>query len=855
MSFNDRNEFINAQSSEKITLAHVEARARLFEWTLHSGNTWKKVVPNFVVGLKQDQSNLTMVNDLGSVGEGAFYYDTVTGTLYAYFNSAADPITIQAIVTYKFFYADGTATLSWDLTNTGKHVPYEGRIKSSPGYKHKIGIDQSLTSVVGNGTLKLENSDGGLDDKFDTLIYENRDVTIYSWNRDLDFDQAKIIYRGKITNKSYDTKSASFSIKDSLFNLEQAIPLEPYTDTDNVNDDIKGRYKRQIFGRVDGLKLQSIDQIGEGYALTGTVQADAGSQTVTGTGTQFLAETSPDDKITLGSQEFTIDDVVSDTELTVDASTTFGFTGITATVLPDIPTTNKNRVYFVAGHACSNLTYSIVSILQLNRIVLSSTVGLIVGDLIEFANGERKEIKTVAPGNIVVLTSNIIVEPVISSNIIRQPIQKLYKERSLINADNFTVNNVGSPTNQCTVTLDSTVEFDLTRAITLGFDLAFTNASRVITTPDDVDLRETLSPRDWIRPSNIAYTTYYEVLSVTETQVQLRVAFADPTISGSVTAKLPDYIADDTIMSAEVIGKTVDGEPFGEWIEKAPQAVRDILTQIAIPTTLINDTSFVDALVDTDQVLSLSLPLSPSGGSVKAKTAIDLINKSVFGSLTLDNDLKLKYKILQTDTPENPIIVRDQDLIDWSIKTTNGKNFRDALVRYRHKDVDRVSLEVGNQVKKFTNEFVRDYIETSKLEEFDAYIFNDTDAQIYAERQTYYNQLGRTDIKLVSDLRFENVEIGDVMQLEMKRLYKRKGSDSSRKKLAIVIGKSVTGKQVNIELTDLGNLFNSSAMIAPDTTNDFSSATEDEKLKYGYITDTEGIVDGDESTANTNLIS
>lgn len=854
MSFQNRTEFTKAQSSEKITLAHIEARTRLFEWTSEGGNVWSKTVPYFVVGLKQDQANMVDHGQLAGLNEGMFYYDTVEGKLYAHFDGGVDPTTIQAIVTYRFFYATGPCTLSYDLTITGKHVPYEGRILSSPGYRHKIGIDQSLTSVVGSGTLKLENGDGGLDDKFDTLLYENRDVVIYSWNRDLDFDEAKIIYRGKITNKSYTDKSASFVIKDTLFNLEQALPLDVYTDSDNVNDDIKGRYKRQLYGRIDGLKLQSVDQIGDGYAITGTVEASAASQTLTGTGTSFLSETSPGDVITIGTQEFTIEAVVSDTEITLDATTTFAFTGSTAILKPEIPTTNKNRTYFVSGHACSNLQYGITNVIQLNRIQLTSTVGLRVGDFVEFANGERKEIKTVAPNNIIVLRSNLVEEPAVLSSIIRQPVQRLYKSASTINAENFTVNNLGAPTNQCTVTLSDTVEFDLARPVTLGFDLQFTNSSRVVTTPDNVDLRDTLSPRDWIRPNNITYTTYYEILSVDENQLELREVFSEPTISGGVTAKLPDYIGDDTIISAEVIGKTVGGEPGGEWIETAPQAVKDILEQINIPAANINDTSFTDALSDTSQTLSLTLPLTPTGQAVTAKYAIDLINKSVFGALTLDNELKLKYKILQTDTPDDPIKVRDEDLINWSINTTNGKNFRDSLVRYRHKDIDRISLSAGNQVKTFTNEFVRDYIETSKLQEFEAYIFDETDAEIFAERQAYYNRLGRTDIKLQTDLRFEEVEIGDVMQLEMARLYKRLGADNSRKKLAMVIGKTVDGEKVTLELTDFGNLFNSTAVIAPDDTNDYSSATEEEKLKYGFITNDEGIVDSDETTANINLI-
>ena len=309
-----------------------------------------------------------------------------------------------------------------------------------------------------------------------------------------------------------------------------------------------------------------------------------------------------------------------------------------------------------------------------------------------------------------------------------------------------------------------------------------------------------------------------------------------------VTGKLPDYIGDESILSAEVLGKTVNGEPGGLWIQTGAQAVRDILTQIQVSSDIINEASFTTATQVGRQLISLAVPTSIGGSSVRAKDIIDKINKSIFGCVTLDNDLKLKYKILQDDIPDNPVIVNDEDLIKWNIQTTSGKNFRDSLVRYRHKDIDRASLESGSLVKTFSSVFINRYIETSKLEEFDAYLFNDNEANIFSERQVYFNRIGQSTIFLDTDLRFENVEIGDVMQLQMKRLYLRLGGDTSRKKIAIVVGKTVDGEKVSLELSDLGNTFSTSSVITPNTTNQFSSATEDEKLKYGFITDNQGIV-------------
>ena len=851
MSFENRTEFITAQASEKLTLATVEARARLYEWVVHSGSIYKKTLSYYAVDLYENQTQMTEVADLGSVTEGEWYYDPSTSILYAHFTGSVDPTTLSAIVTYRLFYATGPCVATADFTDSSPQVRYDGRIIRAPGYKHKVGIEQNLTSIVGQGWMQLNNVDGGLDEIFDTLIFENQRVVIYSWNRNLDISEARIIYRGRITNKSYTTEHIGFTIKDGIFDLENAIPQAVYDDNDTVNSDIKGRYKRWIYGRVDGLKLQSTDQIGEGYALTGTVRMDAANAIMTGTGTDFLNETSPNDTITVGTQEFTVESVDSATQLTMSGESDFSFANENATIVPEIPTATKNREFFVSDHECTTLTKTVTSVVQLNRIELSNTDGLEAGDFIEFTTGERKEIKNVAPGNIVVLRSNVILVPAVSSTVTRQPIQRLFIESKAAEADTFTITNTGG---ECKITLDSAIEFDLARTTTIGVTMTFTNGSRDVTTTDDVDLREIIKPRDWIRPTDITFTNFYEVLSVDEQSLELRTNFSDPNHTGNTEGKFPDYIGDDTIISAEVLGKTEDGTASGTWIETAAQVVKDIITEVGVPTSEIDSTSFTDAQADARQTISLALPLDPSGGAVTAKSAIDLINKSVYGALTLDNDLRMKYKILQNDIPDSPVVIRDEDIVSWSIKTVNGQNFRDVVLRYRHKDVDRFTLESGSNAVSFTNEFVRDYIGTQKLSEVDAYLFKQRQAEIMAHRYSYFNRLSRADIMIETDLRLENVEIGDVVELDLERLYKRFGDTSTRKKLAIVVGKTVDGRKTKLELTDLGNTFNTTAVIAPNTTNDYSSATTDEKLKYGFITDNQGIVDNDEDTANINLI-
>jgi len=855
MSFENRNEYITAQSSEKAVLAWTHATTRLIEWTLEAGAVYRKIVPYFVYQLKQLTVELTRVDTLGAVVEGSFYYDIHTSIVYVWTNGSTNPTTDEEMIcTYRFFYSNTPITASWDLSNTSDHVQYDPRIIRSPGYKHKIAVEQDLISTVGSGTLRLENNDGGLDDIFDTVFFENQVVEIYSWNRQLQFEDSQIVYKGRIQNKNFNTKAVWFVIKDQIHDLLQNVPQDAYTDADNVNSDIKGRYKRWIYGRVAGLKLQSLDQIGEGYLITGTVSGDPTTLVVTGTTTTFLAELSPGDKLTVESQEFEIESVESDTSATITDLPEYAFTNQPGSLSPEIPTVTKNREFLVSGHACTELSKTVVDVIQFNRVQLSDVIGLEAGDFLEFSTGERVEIKNTAPGDIVVLRQNLILIPSVSSTVIRQPVQRVFVEGKSVEAEDFTITNIGAPTNSCQVTLDSDVEFRLSRASSISIDMTFTNGTRDITTVEVVDLRDTFSPRDWIRPADLTYSTYYEVLSVEEQSIKIRTSFVDPTITDTITAKFPNYIGDETVISADILGRTEDGEPSGVWIRTGAQAVRDLVESIGITDYFAP--SFDEAELDNKALISVAVPSSPAGSQETVKSVADKINLSINAALTLGPNLKLRYRVLNPQIIEDDLLeISDRDVIDWSVRTTNGKTYGNSLARYRHADVDRATLDAGNLALTYESEFVQNYIGTNQGSEIDLYLYNDNEANIALHRHIYYNSLGRTDITLETDLRLEAVKIGDQIQINFDRLYKRLGDKSSRKKICMVVGRTVTGTKIKLDLTDLGNIYNRSSIITPNTAPDWSAASEDEKIKYGYITDDNGLIDNDEDTGNIHLIS
>ena len=205
-------------------------------------------------------------------------------------------------------------------------------------------------------------------------------------------------------------------------------------------------------------------------------------------------------------------------------------------------------------------------------------------------------------------------------------------------------------------------------------------------------------------------------------------------------------------------------------------------------------------------------------------------------------------------TEEQLPIIRDFDVIDWKIKTTNGKTFKRVFSRYRFTDVELSTQENGNKALDFASQFVERYIGTNKVDDLDLYLYKERDALIATHRWSYYNRLSYATLTLQTDLRLEDIEIGEVVIVDFRQLYRRLGDDVA-KKVMLVIGKKLTGERTELILSDLGNTFNTSSYITPNDAPDWVDATSDEKLIYGYITDNQGIVNDEEDTAGTHLIS
>lgn len=823
------SDYANSTRSSKIVLCHVEPKQRLAVFTLDSGTIYKKTVSYFIINVSEDNVDL-VAGSSTAIATGEWYYDATNGELYVNTTDDSDPKTKKIIVTYRFFFSNRSIDLPYDLAS-GSEVHYHGRLNSNSPIKKELDDEQIGVVLETSTNITFENTDAYFDDFYDTLIWENKDVRLWSWNEKIPLSVKVKLFDGLIQDKSFSNRSVRFSCKDFTYKLRKPVVHTLFSVSDG---DVPERYlykpKRRIFGKVKQLQCTPIDATLSGYNLTGTVSGSGDSVTLTGSGTSFLAELSPEDTIiyTIGFDTYKMSVLTVDSDTVVQLSDVLPIrlTNASVIVSPIRPYRNKNRNWSIAGHKLRAPSTTVAVGSQPNRFTLTDVSDILVGDLLQI-DGQNGYVKRISGTNIVLEANLGNGTPANGTVVVKNPVSTAF-----INGVEIIIDRDWTVTNTATdakLILDPLAEFNVAQAVNIAGSLVFTNGSRTIGT-GGLDLRTELQVRDWIRSDDITHTTYYEVLSVSETEIKVRTNYTGNNITTNAQKKNVILLEDSAIVTVNCMGQ----ERSGVWVKTASDAVKDLLEN-DISFTNIDTSSFTESDADAPFILSYALPEAVGGGIRQVKTVISDINASVFGSLVIDNSFNLKYQILTPEKPTDLVLIKDDDLTSEPTVKSKNEIVRKVSVRYSH-FVDNFTGDSAFELYEFTNEFVDDLIGADAELDKDIYLFNLDDATTIAQRYALYNSLSQSNVTIKGKLNLALKLLNDKIYIELDRLYKRFGSNN-RRKIGIVNKVINDGKDVTIEINDLGNVFNRVANISTDASPDFTSATEDDKMKYSYIVD------------------
>jgi hypothetical protein len=899
MSYAD---FAKKTRSKKIILAHLEAREKLKLFNVYSGSIYSKSVNYFVTEVKVNGTYLTEASS-NALTAGQFYYSPDEGLLYVRLTDNSDPKLNSVYVTYKFFFSNIPVNLPHSIT-TGETVHYDSRIKSIGNLKLELDFEQTGIALETNSSITLENNDGYFDNIFDPLIWENGTVRFWSWSDDLPTSEAKLIYRGIVSDKTFSPSQVSFNLKDELSKLRQPLNWGRFSSLDGeLDNSVINTPKRVILGRVDKIRTVGVDKTLEGYPVTGTItgsadtnllsgtvsgsattntinglgtsfttqitagqririitplteysytvntvvnntqltisgtisvtfsgaqarNADVENNVVSGTGTSFLSQLSPGDTLNLTvnstAYEYKIRSISSNTALLLDDEITATFTSVNATNLPAIPYRAKNRLWHIAGHKLREYSVNITAIDNATNIRVNNINDIEQGDFVTILGSSYLVLRV--SGNLITLNQATSPTPIVGDTVTKIPVQQVFvgNTQYVINRD-FTISNT---TTDAVLTFNSLAEYNVAKTNNPNLSFTFTSGSRNVTTSSTtVDLTTLIKPRDWIKAKIITAPDWYEVLSVDTSSLTLRTS-AVASYTGAIQFKSPDYINDDSLVTVSCLGLDT-----GSWVRYPAQAVNWMLTSAGL--TDINSSSFTQAEADCNFTLSLYYPRSIGQEIPALRDMITDINKSVFGSLYLDNSFNYTYKILNADKPEDLEAIKDEDIVNFSV-ATKSNIINSLILKYGpYVDLDAQS-ETFNTILRDSN-FVNEAVETKQRLEVTSYLYYEDEATIIAERWIFFRSLTQSVVTLSAKLNLALKTLNDALLLDLSRLYKRFGS-SSKRKIGIINSISKTGDTTSVQINDLGNVFTRVPAIAPDTAADYSVGSEDLD-RYGYVLD------------------
>lgn len=841
-------DYLDLPSSEKILLVTCEAARQAKVFDLYDGNTYKKVVDHFVSFVKRDGLPLAAGADKDSLTPDQYYFDAPNKTVYI--NVSDEPKKLNVSIVYKFFFSTTPLILPHDLSNgvDVEWLPYIQEI-GSIGQElddENIGIVlESSSSVDFLNSLFFQNI-------IDTLIFENQTINFYSWFGGLPKSQIKKIFSGVVESKEYSSSKVVFRVKDFVFKLRNKVNLGLFSESDGVLEESTiGQPKRRIYGICKQAKCIPVDCTLDGYPLTGIISFASGSETVTGVGTLFLKELKQGDELIYISEgqefKYTVELITSNTSLTISNTAKATASSISATVAPESPYRYKNRRWHISGHPLRQTTELIQDIINARTFV--------VDDVTEFSPGDVVRVQTSTgfistsieriSGFQLILEQNIFPVPVVGYTITRFPIKRLfYGELELIPDRDFDL--VNSP--QAVVELTPLAEFNIAKEIKSDCQFKFKPGFSLIETSEQADLRSFVKPGDWIRAETQTDDKYYEIHHVNASQIYITETFSSWPSEHNVPGiiKVTNNIDESSLILVDCYGKEVENR----WAKTAADCVYDLVKYDAGFADIDLD-SFDQASSDCNFTMSLVIPdIGSEAPSVRS--IIEMINESVFGSLYGNASQEIAFSIVNARRPETMKTIREDDIISWSVSTTQ-RIVSDVKVNYLP-FVDKSSGEDGFAVVTYTNEFVNNNIGLKNTVERTCYLYEESAATIIAQRLAFYNSLSNSSITINAKANFLKVAVNDRIYVNFDRLYKRFGG-TSQLKIGVISGKKVSAYSSSVVMNDLGNIFNRGACIAPDELPNFTNSDDDAKIKYGYIVDTDTwLPDDNEENLGSNLI-
>ena len=842
----------NLTSSEKISLVTCEAvrKAKLF--TLYSGTTYYADFKEFCIGVK----NGSVVFEVGAgkdlLTSGEFFYDIAQKRLYV--NCGGNPAENDLIITHKLFFSTTPLILPHDLSS-GSDVEWLPIVSQISSIGQELDDENAGIVLESQSNVTFVNNHGIFDDVFDSLIFENQTITFYSWFDGLTKSEIKKIFQGVVESKSFSPTQVRFNVKDQVYKLRASVKGPVYDTSTDPPEDMIGKPMRRIYGKLKQLKTVPTNTIGTGYFL-GIVSISTGSVSMTGSGTYFLENLKQEDEVIIqsddGEVKVTVESVLSSTGATLSSEADLTVTNKPAFVIPGHGYRFKNRTWSICGHKIRRIEQAISSVINARTFGIADTSEFYPGDIV-YVYGYTQSFTVQRKNEFsITLSQELLPVPAIGTLLIREAVNTVYIDGKKLQIDRDYVLQTFPA--ESWIELNEYAEFNVAKEARSSNNFEFKHNDREVKSASTPDLRTLVNVGDFIRPETQPvqtpeYVNWYEVSSVTEKSILLTRPYnngSGTNVNSICIIRKMQILNDESNVLVDCYGMDRDNK----WVKTASDVVLDMITNDC-GFTNVNSESFTLSDNDCNYIMSLAIP-DIGSDMPSVRDTIVKINNSVFGSLYFDINQDISYSIVNTRKPVTIKELRDDDVLSWSVKTEQ-RIISDVSTKYRPY-TDVISGDSAFEAITYSNPFVDNLIGIDETANITLYLHDTTDADTVTKRLAFYRSLSGSVINLSAKANFFDAAVNDMVMLDLDRIYRRYGG-SSYKKIGIVSGIKKSQYNSEVSINDLGNIFNRCPSVGPSRMSQFTDASDSEKIKYGFILDSDTLIPGnDENYLGSGLI-
>lgn len=835
------DEFQELENSSKVGLAIFQVARRASDWEQYDGGIYKaNNYPNVakIVSVTVDGEEMELASDLGHIAQGKYYWSHSEQILYLWLVGSPNPNTKTVAVIDSLFFATEPIRAPHDLDD-GYDVEWEPLLDIDSEFLFEVENSVNLLGVaISNSSgVRLRNLLEYWENLYEQVAFESHIVEIYSWNRNIPISEAALLYRGRVSKRSFNEDNIAFELRDFLDELRAPVGVTDLSEYSGaiIPTNLANAKQRRLYGIVKGHVPTPIAQIipTTGWQITGTVSVTNGSANVSGTGTSFLAELSPGDDLFIGDaiKRVRIESVTSDTALVLSkAYDQDSVTDANANVMPSHPKRYANREFLIAGHPLSRPSAVVTGVIDQATFYVDDATQFVEGEEIEF-NGDNSVVLVQGDGFIkltrafdsVIAVDDVVYKPSVGNVYLNGFLLELTRDYTYDKDD-------------ATLSLTTTAEFNVTPEKQLTGTIAITSGNRTIT-GTGTEFNKELSIGDWVKVT--AGSTWYEILEVVDDETLIVRTSPGSTESGAALFKDVAVYDRASVLTCDVLGKPDDD---GNFLQTPGAIAKDILKEAGL-SDFLNEDSFDDADELLPHRLGLAVPAKMS--DTRVPTVRDILSqvcRSAFASIILDENYLLKMRLLEPNYDGTPREFAEEDILSYSVLSDSSQIIAACTVNYGKQEYDPGSAAALSIAKRVEN---TQYLSSTEKElTLDTFLVDEDDAEVMASRWAFLLSRANSDLKITTKLRAIDLRVFDTVLVSHEKLYFRFASqDRTRIGAVSSIKKKITGTEFIVN--DLGNAFTRVARIAEDGSDDMDVASDDDVTLNGYMTDENGQTDGE----------